>query len=171
MSAVSLTLRHRPSSLVRTSGRILHLERKARYRHPRLCARVLYILTQLVQYGQNHSREDHELYWQQQYSLCHRRLKIRSAKEVCAFVLATYPALGGLWTTSTACRRHIAAYSMLFKYLMHHSHTIAFRQVPANEAEEFAKEVGASWVETSAKLNVNVGTWLRILYTMLAIWG
>jgi len=31
------------------------------------------------------------------------------------------------------------------------------RQVPANEAEEFAKEVGASWVETSAKLNVNVG--------------
>ncbi|KAI5124965.1 hypothetical protein M0805_007391 [Coniferiporia weirii] len=31
------------------------------------------------------------------------------------------------------------------------------RQVSDKEAEEFAKQVGASWVETSAKNNVNVG--------------
>ena len=33
------------------------------------------------------------------------------------------------------------------------------RQVSAAEGETLANEIGASWVETSAKLNANVGTY------------
>ena len=39
--------------------------------------------------------------------------------------------------------------------------TCSARQVPEEELREYAESIGASWVETSAKENINVGACLR----------
>ena len=39
--------------------------------------------------------------------------------------------------------------------------TCSARQVPEEELREYAESIGASWVETSAKENINVGACLK----------
>ena len=84
-----------------------------------------------------------------------------------------------LLSTTQRCVSHFAwLYSSLWSAASHHHfllprphlHATAhspnlYRQVPEEEVEEFAKSINASWIETSAKENLNVGK--RLTYCEL----